>query len=155
MTMRTTGAPARCARMPRHPRSRPGWGFVTCCRIVVRNGLRRRVDPRSYSGLLPTADRLDSGPVGQPDKLGDAPHPELGHHAAPVDLDGLFHRAEAGGDLLVEPPGDHVLKDLALTVGEGGEPFFDRFAFLPLLARGGIDLGRMYNGRKECVALDR
>src|SRR5262245_5646483 len=148
MTRRTAAVPVRCAPTPRRPRSRPGWGLLTYSRIVVRNGVRRRVDPKSYSGKLQVAaGRRNSRPVGQPDKLGHAPHPEFAHHTAPVDLDGLFHRAQACGDLLVEPPGDHVLKHLALTMGEGGEPALDRFAFLPLLARGGIDFGRMHDGR--------
>src|SRR4029079_1456033 len=130
MTRRTGGVPARCALMPRRPRSRPGWGFLTYRRIVVRNSMRRRVDPKSYSGLLPTARRRDSGPVGEPNELGDASHPQLRHHASAVHFDRLFHRAQAGGNLLVESPRDHVLKHLALSVGEGGEPVVDRFEFL-------------------------
>ena len=80
------------------------------------------------------ARRRDSGAVRKANQLGHAPYPKLGHHAAAVHLDRLFDRAQACGNLLVEPAGDHMLQHLTLSVGEDGEPVVDRFEFLPFLA---------------------
>ena len=47
--------------------------------------------------------RTDAGLLGNAHQVRDGSHSQLVHHAAAMQLDGLFDSAEVGGDLLVEP----------------------------------------------------
>ena len=65
--------------------------------------------------------RRDAGFFGEPHQIYDGAHAELLHHPSAVDLDGLFHRSQIAGDLLVEPAGDNVGQDFAFPRRQGGD----------------------------------
>src|ERR1051326_3059315 len=84
--------------------------------------VRGRLSPEHALTGRPAGCRLwpDPRPLRQTNEILHRPHAELAHHPTAMDLDGLFHRAEIAGDLLVEPAGHHVGEDLALNKQEPG-----------------------------------
>ena len=70
---------------------------------------------------IAAAGRLSPGPAAQlfgyPHEIGYGLNLHLVHHLSTMRLDSPFGRAEFIGDLLVEFPGYHTVKHLALALG--------------------------------------
>ena len=77
----------------------------------------RRVGPRANiwnDQLCIDLDR-NTGLFRQADKIRDRAYPQLFHHPAAVDLDGLFRRSQIACNLLVESASDHMREYFALA----------------------------------------
>ena len=70
-------------------------------------------------------DGCDSDLVSKPNEIRDTSYPELRHHSPPVNFHGLFNRAKAGRNLLVEAARDDVFEHLSLAMSESGKTLAD------------------------------
>lgn len=70
-------------------------------------------------------DWCDADLVSKPNEIRDTSYPELRHHSPPVNFHGLFNRAKAGRNLLVEAARDDVFEHLPLAMSESGKTLAD------------------------------
>src|SRR5262245_58887149 len=96
---------------------------------------------------------LNAGALRHTHKLRKAAHTHLLHHAAAMNLDGLFNRAEIVGDLLVETSSNHMPKHLALPRRECCKPCGEGYHLGARLTLTALLFSGMINGRQECVGI--
>jgi hypothetical protein len=70
-------------------------------------------------------DGCDSDLVSKPNEIRDTSYLELRHHSPPVHFHGLFNRAKAGRNLLIEAARDDVFEHLPLAMSESGKTLAD------------------------------
>src|SRR5262249_53949729 len=99
--------------------------------------------------------RADVDPFGKPHEVLNGTNSELVHHPGAMHFDGLFDRAKLCGNLLVEPAGDYVPEDLALTYRQPGKSRLDIRPFAADLARLEIPFPGAIDGGEKVAVTDR
>src|SRR5262245_52187884 len=103
--------------------------------------------------LLPRRIRLELR--GEADQVGHGAHAQLAHHAAAMDLDGLFHCPELMRDLLVQPAGNHVREYLALARRERRQPLAQHGELAMMAARRRIPVCRARHRSEQLPVVER